>query len=208
MISTDILLTFIAASSLLAFVPGPDNIFVLTQSALSGRKAGLLVTLGLCSGLIVHTAAVAAGVAAIFQVSILAFTVLKIVGAAYLLYLAWGAFRAEAEEIGTENSKPLSSTALYQRGIIMNITNPKVAIFFLAFLPQFTNPEAGNVSWQIMQLGGIFMVTALLCFSLIAVLSGFLNQWLSQSPKAQTTLNKIAGTVFVALALKLLMSER
>lgn len=208
MISTETLLTFIAASSLLAFVPGPDNIFVLTQSALSGRKAGLLVTLGLCSGLIVHTVAVAAGVAAIFQVSLLAFTLLKIVGAAYLLYLAWGAFRAKAEDIGTQTSKPLSSAALYQRGIIMNITNPKVAIFFLAFLPQFTNPEAGNISWQIVQLGGIFMATALLCFSLIAVLSGFLNQWLSQSPKAQTTLNKIAGTVFIALALKLLMSER
>lgn len=208
MISTETLLTFIAASSLLAFVPGPDNIFVLTQSALSGRKAGLLVTLGLCSGLIVHTVAVAAGVAAIFQVSLLAFTLLKIVGAAYLLYLAWGAFRAKAEDIGTQTSKPLSSAALYQRGIIMNITNPKVAIFFLAFLPQFTNPGAGNISWQIVQLGGIFMATALLCFSLIAVLSGFLNQWLSQSPKAQTTLNKIAGTVFIALALKLLMSER
>lgn len=208
MISTETLLTFIAASSLLAFVPGPDNIFVLTQSALSGRKAGLLVTLGLCSGLIVHTVAVAAGVAAIFQVSLLAFTLLKIVGAAYLLYLAWGAFRAKAEDIGTQTSKPLSCAALYQRGIIMNITNPKVAIFFLAFLPQFTNPGAGNISWQIVQLGGIFMATALLCFSLIAVLSGFLNQWLSQSPKAQTTLNKIAGTVFIALALKLLMSER
>lgn len=208
MISTETLFTFVAASSLLAFVPGPDNIFVLTQSALSGRKAGLLVTLGLCSGLIVHTVAVAAGVAAIFQVSLLAFTLLKIVGAAYLLYLAWGAFRAKAEDIGTQTSKPLSSAALYQRGIIMNITNPKVAIFFLAFLPQFTNPGAGNISWQIVQLGGIFMATALLCFSLIAVLSGFLNQWLSQSPKAQTTLNKIAGTVFIALALKLLMSER
>lgn len=208
MISTEVLLTFIAASALLAFVPGPDNIFVLTQSALSGRKAGLLVTLGLCSGLIVHTVAVAAGVAAIFQVSILAFTLLKIIGAAYLLYLAWGAFRAKAEDIGADGAKTLSNVALYQRGIIMNVTNPKVAIFFLAFLPQFTNPEAGNVSWQIVQLGGLFMITALLCFSLIAILSGFLNQWLSQSPKAQTTLNKIAGTVFVALALKLLMSER
>jgi len=208
MISIDILLAFIAASALLAFAPGPDNIFVLTQSALSGRKAGIMVTLGLCTGLIAHTVAVAAGVAAIFQVSAVAFTALKAVGAAYLLYLAWGAFRAGAEDIEAGESNNLSAFALYRRGIIMNITNPKVAIFFLAFLPQFTDPSAGNVSLQIVSLGAVFMAVAFVCFSLIAILSGFLSQLLRRSPKAQIVLNRIAGTVFVALAIKLASSER
>lgn len=208
MLSIDILLAFIAASALLAFAPGPDNIFVLTQSALSGRKAGIMVTLGLCTGLIAHTVAVAAGVAAIFQVSAVAFTALKAVGAAYLLYLAWGAFRAGAEDIEAGESSNLSAFALYRRGIIMNITNPKVAIFFLAFLPQFTDPSAGNVSLQIVSLGAVFMAVAFVCFSLIAILSGFLSQLLRRSPKAQIVLNRIAGTVFVSLAIKLASSER
>lgn len=208
MISIEILLAFIAASALLAFAPGPDNIFVLTQSALSGRKAGILVTLGLCTGLIVHTVAVAAGVAAIFQVSALAFTLLKAVGAAYLVYLAWGAFRAGAEDISKQEQNEISAGALYRRGIIMNITNPKVAIFFLAFLPQFTDPTTGNVSLQIISLGAVFMAVAFVCFSLIAILSGFLSELLRRSPKAQIYLNRVAGTVFIALAIKLASSER
>lgn len=208
MLSYEVILTFITASALLAFAPGPDNLFVLTQSALSGRKAGILVTLGLCSGLLFHTLAVALGVAAIFQVSAIAFTGLKIVGALYLLYLAWGAFRASAESLAQDQQEPLSKLALYRRGIIMNITNPKVAIFFLAFLPQFADPSRGDMSLQLIYLGLLFIVVALVCFSTIAVLSGFLNQWLSRSPSAQLILNKIAGVVFVGLALKLLSSER
>lgn len=208
MMTFETLLAFIAASTLLAFAPGPDNIFVLTQSAMSGRRAGIFITLGLCTGLIVHTLAVAVGVAAIFQVSTIAFTALKIVGAAYLLYLAWGAFRSGAQEIHSENHNTLSSGAFYRRGIIMNITNPKVAIFFLAFLPQFINPNASEPSAQIFILGAVFMVVSLICFSLIAILSGFLSEFLRRSPQAQIRLNKIAGAVFAVLALKLASSER
>ncbi len=208
MMTFETLLAFIAASTLLAFAPGPDNIFVLTQSAMNGRRAGIFITLGLCTGLIVHTLAVAVGVAAIFQVSAIAFTALKIVGAAYLLYLAWGAFRSGAQEINSENHNTLSSGAFYRRGIIMNITNPKVAIFFLAFLPQFINPDASEPSAQIFMLGAVFMAVSLVCFSLIAILSGFLSDFLRRSPQAQVRLNKIAGAVFTALALKLATSER
>ncbi|GAA6151004.1 LysE family translocator [Pseudoteredinibacter isoporae] len=208
MFSVDIILAFITASTLLAFAPGPDNIFVLTQSAMNGPRAGILITLGLCTGLIVHTLAVAAGVAAIFQVSAMAFTALKVVGAAYLLYLAWGAFRADAQAIDTENGRRLSNAAFYRRGIIMNITNPKVAIFFLAFLPQFTHPETANVSLQVFALGAVFMLVSLLCFSLIAMLSGALSQLLRRSPEAQTRLNRLAGGVFAILAVKLVTSER
>ena len=133
MIPIDILGTYFLACLVLAIVPGPDNIFVLTQSALQGKKAGLLVVLGLCTGLLFHTSAVALGVAVIFKTSELAFTLLKAAGAAYLLYLAWGAFRSGAACTDGNGISALGSGQLYRRGIFMNITNPKVSIFFLAF---------------------------------------------------------------------------
>lgn len=208
MIETEVLIGFITASCLLALVPGPDNIFVLTQAAVSGRIAGVFITLGLCSGLVLHTAAVAFGVAAVFQSSPFAFAVLKILGAAYLLYLAWQSFKAGNEEIDLENSLSMSLKRLYLRGFIMNITNPKVAIFFLAFLPQFANVNAGLLMPQIVALGVIFMCVALVIFSSIAIVAGSLGGWLRRSEKAQQVLNKVAGTVFVGLALKLVMVER
>ncbi|MFA7270232.1 MAG: LysE family translocator [Sterolibacterium sp.] len=208
MIPIDTLGVFFAASLLLCLAPGPDNIFVLTQSALRGPSAGCLVTIGLCSGLVAHTTAVALGVAAIFQASVLAFTVLKIIGAAYLLYLAWQSFRASAAGIQAAGERSLSGWALYRRGIIMNVTNPKVSIFFLAFLPQFADPAHGSLSLQLMLLGGVFIVATLLVFGGIALLAGKLGQWLQHSEKAQRAINRVAGTVFVALALKLASTER
>ncbi|MEM7561915.1 MAG: LysE family translocator [Pseudomonadota bacterium] len=208
MIPVETLLVFFAASVALAFAPGPDNIFVLTQSALHGRKAGVLVTLGLCSGLIVHTSAVALGVAAVFQTSALAFNILKIVGALYLLYLAWQAFRAGAESIDHKGESGLSMRKLYLRGVIMNITNPKVAIFFLAFLPQFADPALGSITIQMLMFGGLFIIATFMIFGAIAWFAGFLGEWLKGSNKAQVIMNRIAGTVFTALALRLAITER
>lgn len=203
------LLAFIAASSLLSLAPGPDNIFVLTQSALYGRRAGILITLGLCTGLIVHTTAVALGVAAIFMVSTTAFTILKFVGAAYLVYLAWGAFRAAAQPLdsGPNTTRP-ENLALYRRGIIMNLTNPKVAIFFLAFLPQFTRDSTGNITGQLLLLGLIFILVALVIFVVIACLSGFIAEYLQRSSRAQVFLNRTAAVIFAALALRLATASR
>lgn len=145
-------LPLILASALLSLVPGPDNIFVLMQSALYGRRAGLVITLGLCSGLLVHTLAVALGVASLFMVSAVAFSVLKFVGASYLLYLAWLSFRATAITLDeTVVATEPKLMALYRRGIIMNLSNPKVAIFFLAFLPQFAS--ASDVAMPLQLIG-------------------------------------------------------
>lgn len=207
MIPIEPLITFIIASALLGIAPGPDNIFVLTQSALYGKKSGVLVTLGLCTGLIVHTSAVAFGVAAIFQTSVVAFTALKIVGALYLLFLAWQAIRASASSLEAPGSNLRSSGALYRRGIVMNITNPKVSIFFLAFLPQFASPDNGQLAPQIFFLGGVFMAVSLVIFSLVAALAGWLGGFLNRSPRAQLVLNRLAGAVFAGLALKLITAS-
>ena len=208
MIPIETITLFLAAAVALGLAPGPDNIFVLTQSALHGRIAGLFVTLGLCTGLILHTTAVALGVAVIFQTSAIAFNALKVVGAIYLLYLAWQAFRATATEITVVKEKSNSWRNLYLRGVIMNITNPKIAVFFLAFLPQFADPNRGTVSTQIIIFGAMFMVTTLVVFGSVAWAAGFLSNWLKTSNCGQVVMNKIAGIVFVGLALKLATTQR
>ncbi len=208
MLPIETVTAFFLASALLAIAPGPDNLFVLTQSALHGRLSGLVVVLGLCTGLIVHTTAVAFGVAVIFQTSALAFSLLKVGGALYLVYLAWQAFHASPETIEAENNGRRPFGALYRRGIIMNVTNPKVSIFFLAFLPQFVVPARGPVSLQMIILGGIFIFATILVFGTVAILGGTLGEWLNRSKKAQGLMNKMAGAVFLGLALKLASAQK
>ena len=208
MLSIDTTLTFFAASVLLALSPGPDNVFVLLHSAVHGRKAGLLVVLGLCSGLLFHTAAVALGLAALLAASSTAFLVLKLAGAAYLLYLAWGAWNAPAGLGDAQAPSSMTPWQTYLRGVVMNVTNPKVAIFFLAFLPQFANPEQGSVPLQIVLLGAIFGLAALLTFSLIAWFAASFGEVFKRSARAQIALNRTAALVFTALAARLALSQR
>ena len=209
MLPLETLIPFFTTSVLLAIIPGPDNIFVLTQSIFQGKKSGLIIMLGLCTGLIFHTLAVILGVAVIFQTSIFAFTILKIIGAMYLLYLAWQIFKAGNQKIDTKNNNAnIDYKKLYYRGIIMNITNPKVSIFFLAFLPQFTNPNLGSIPLQMLLLGILFLIAALLVFSLIALYSAKLGKIINKSDKSQKILNKLVSLVFVALAIKLISTKQ
>lgn len=213
MIPLDTALTFFVSSVLLALAPGPDNVFVLLHSALHGRRAGLIVVAGLCSGLLFHTAAVALGLAALLAASSTAFTVLKLAGAAYLLWLAWGAWHAPASLPGESDATQgadalLSPGQTYLRGVVMNVSNPKVAIFFLAFLPQFADPARGQLPLQISILGGIFMVAAFLTFSTIAWFAASFGQKLRRSAPAQRLLNRTASIVLAGLALRLAMAQK
>jgi threonine/homoserine/homoserine lactone efflux protein len=214
MLSLDTSLTFFAASVMLALVPGPDNVFVLLHSATHGWRSGLLVVLGLCTGLLFHTAAVALGLAALMASSSFAFTALTLLGAVYLLWLAWQSWNAPVHSSDAKPSldKPVPDTILstrqtYSRGVLMNITNPKVAIFFLAFLPQFVVANQGAVGLQILLLGGIFMVATLFTFGAIAFLAGRFGQAFQSSTIAQRSLNRLASLVFCALALRLLVTN-
>lgn len=209
--SLDTTLAFFAASVLLALAPGPDNVFVLLHSALHGRRAGLLVVLGLCSGLLFHTTAVALGLAALLATSPVAFAALKLCGAGYLLWLAWGAWTASDSMVsGPDGARhaPMRPLQTYLRGVAMNATNPKVAIFFLAFLPQFTQVEAGPVVPQIFFLGAVFGLAALVTFGAIAWFAATFGQVLRQSPRAQRWLNRAASLVFVGLAARLALAQR
>jgi threonine/homoserine/homoserine lactone efflux protein len=202
------LLMFLGAALLLAITPGPDNVFVMAQGALYGWRAGVLVTLGLCTGLVVHTAAVALGLAALIQRSDVAFSGLKYAGGAYLLYLSWRAFReGEIKDVGT-GVHTRSPWGLYLRGIVMNVMNPKVSLFFLAFLPQFADPSRGPLWPQIAILGALFMLATLLVFSGIAVGAGSFGGWLNKSPGAQIWMQRSAGLLFAGLALRLIWAKK
>lgn len=204
----DTTLAFFAASVVLALAPGPDNVFVLLHSAIHGKRAGLLVVLGLCSGLLFHTAAVALGLAAVFAASNTAFTVLKLCGAGYLLWLAWGAWRAPVGISDSAGSPAMSAGKTFGRGVLMNLTNPKVAIFFLAFLPQFADPARGPMAGQILVLGAVFILAALLTFGAIAYFAASFGKAFQRSLRAQRGLNRIASMVFVGLAAKLALAQR
>ncbi len=206
MLPIDALLPFFATALFLGLVPGPDNIFVLMQSVLRGKAAGLMVVLGLCTGLLLHTTLVALGVAVIFQTSPWAFNALKIMGASYLVYLAFLSFKAGADKIEGQGKEPLTYKKLYVRGIVMNITNPKVVVFFLAFLPQFTQPQLGAVSEQLLLLGGVFILATLLVFSSIAIMAASIASGLKKSDSAQNILHKLAALVFLMLAFNLAIS--
>jgi threonine/homoserine/homoserine lactone efflux protein len=199
---------FFAASLLLALTPGPDNLFVLAQAAQRGKRAGIVVTLGLSTGIMFHTLAVALGAAALFSTSVVAFNVLKYVGASYLLYLAYQSWRASGGLGEQTEVDPLSWKRLYGRGVIMNVTNPKVSLFFLAFLPQFTDPALGSLFPQFLLLGFLFVVSTLLVFGAISFLAGWIGGYLRSSERPARILNRSAAIVFLALAVKLALVKR
>ncbi|MGB0754340.1 MAG: LysE family translocator [Candidatus Pseudothioglobus sp.] len=201
-LSFETIIAFVTASVVLSLVPGPDNIFVMTNSALKGWKVGFYITIGLCTGLIGHTILVAIGVSVIFQTSLLAFNGLKIIGACYLVYLGWLSLQSKELKIGSTASEN-ANKSYFVTGVVMNLTNPKVALFFLVFLPQFVNPINGSVTLQIFQLGFLFILSALCVFSSIAFLGSFLEAYLKKSSTVNKNINNIAALVYFALAINL-----
>ena len=204
-------LTFFGAALLLALAPGPDIIFVITQAASRGRRTGFAVVSGLLTGVLGHTLAVALGLAALLAASAAALTVLKWLGAAYLVYLAWGAWNAGALDPKAAQSNGAAGAGavhaswlrLMSRGIIMNLSNPKVLLFFLAFLPQFVQPERGPAALQVIWFGLLFIVAGALVFCTAVLLADALRTRLLRSARVQRRLNRSAALVFVGFALHL-----
>ena len=201
-LSIETIIAFVAASVVLSLVPGPDNIFVMSHSALKGWRIGFYITLGLCTGLIGHTVLVSIGVSVIFQTSAIAFNGLKIIGACYLLYLAWLSIQNKELNLGGTD-KNSTNRSYYFTGVIMNLTNPKVALFFLVFLPQFVNTSNDNVTIQIFLLGLLFILSALCVFTSIAYLASFLEDILKKSKTVNKNLNLLAALIYFTLAINL-----
>ena len=201
---------FFIAAIVVAIAPGPDNLFVLAQGATHGTRAGLCVICGLCTGIVVQTCLLIAGVSALLAASPIAFFVLQCCGAAYLLYLAYKSFQVRAgvvklDERGeTRESSGLSFRKLYLRGIIMNLTNPKAVLFALSFIPPAVRMDSAlSPSLQMVILGAEFVVATFIVFGTVAVLAGSVKKFLLNSPKANRNLNWFSGCVFVLLAIAL-----
>ncbi|PRY08981.1 threonine/homoserine/homoserine lactone efflux protein [Pontibacter ummariensis] len=181
----NLLLSFLLASMLLTILPGPDNIFVLTESLTKGKRDGLATAFGLSLGVLVHTVAAATGLSLIIQQSVIAFSVIKYAGAAYLFYLAFKGYKETRPGItlhtkGEEQQQKLS--LVIKKGFFMNVLNPKVALFFIAFLPQFVSKDGFAITAQMMVLGVVFMVQAMLTFGVISLLASKLTTYVN-SPR-------------------------
>jgi threonine/homoserine/homoserine lactone efflux protein len=198
---------FIVASALLAIAPGPDVIYVLTRAVSQGRKAGIAAALGFASGCIFHTVLAAVGVAALIRSSELAFDLVRYAGAAYLIWIGIQALRhRSAFSIeGASDAKALA--AIYKQSVIGNMLNPKVTLFFLAFLPQFVNAQAGNVGLQMALLGVIFMGVTIVVFGAVAVFAAMIGDWIRRKPTIGERLNVFAGITFIALGIRVALPD-
>jgi threonine/homoserine/homoserine lactone efflux protein len=196
------LLSFCAVVFLLALSPGPDNIFVLTQSLVYGRKYGIATVLGLMTGCLVHTSLVAFGLAGLLKKYPQALFMVKVFGAAYLLYLAYKIYQNNTPIRLNEKKVGFKSTAaLFKQGFIMNILNPKVALFFLALLPQFLFSEKMTFILQIYILGLLFIVVSFFVFSSFALLAAAISRRINQNNKTFIYLNYLQIAVFLGIAL-------
>ncbi|EAR00197.1 Lysine exporter protein (LYSE/YGGA) [Maribacter sp. HTCC2170] len=205
----EILSAFVLASTALAFAPGPDNIYVLTQSIVNGRKYGLATTMGLVSGCLVHTTLLAFGISAIIKESDQLFFVIKLMGALYLFYLAYKVFRSDSTlQLCNDEVPRKGMLQLFKQGFVMNVLNPKVTIFFLAFFPGFLFSDTMGHVAQFYILGLLFMFVAFVVFGLIAVLSGLISDYLTEHSKAGLVLKWLQIFVFIGIGVFVLLSNK
>lgn len=202
-----VIISFLITAIVLTLMPGPDILFVIAQSISQHSRAGIMTALGLCTGLTVHISAAALGLSAIIYQSALAFTFVKFAGTAYLLYLAWQSFRSRNETLFLQTQKPLGLLSLYKKGIMMNLLNPKVSLFFLAFLPQFVNEANGNVPLQMIFLGLIFIIQALCIFTIVCILAEKIGDLLKKRTTLSKNLNIVQSILFTLIALQIALSK-
>jgi len=204
------ILSFLGASIILYLMPGPDNIFVLTESITKGYRHGIAISLGLSLGVLIHTTAAATGLSIIIQKSAIAFSIVKYFGAAYLFYLAYQAIKEKKPILNFDlatKEKSIHYPQLIKKGFLMNVLNPKVSLFFIAFLPQFITVGGINVTAQMLILGLIFMLQAIVVFSFISILSGKLTKYVN-NPKFWKITKWSKISVLSILGLTLALSKK
>jgi threonine/homoserine/homoserine lactone efflux protein len=201
------LLLFLAAGLALNFTPGPDMLYVAARGASEGRAAGIVSALGIGAGTLVHIALVALGLAALLSAVPVAYLVVRLGGAVYLIYLGVRALRSQAS-VALAHVEPAPLRAVFRQGVITNVLNPKVALFFLAFLPQFVDPSRGNPALQVVALGLLFDVTGTLVNLAVALGSSRAAAALRGSGRAAAVLHKVTGVLFIGLGLRLAFAGR
>ena len=202
----NILFSFALATSALAISPGPDNIYVLVQSITNGKSFGMATVCGLITGCIVHTTLLAFGVSAIIKANENVFFTIKVLGAIYLLYLAYKVYRSKPQlNIETDSVQKKSLKGLFVQGFFMNVLNPKVTIFFLAFFPGFLFSESMSTVIQFYILGGIFMLVSFIIFSAIALLAGQIKRYITKHKNSGFVLKWLQIVVFIGIAVFILI---
>lgn len=200
---------FALAGLLLNLTPGADMLYIMARSSGQGTKAGVVSALGIGAGCVVHILAAVAGLSAVLAQSATAFQIIKYVGAAYLVYLGIKSILAKRKALRVDkNIRQLSYGKIFRQGMLTNVLNPKVALFFLAFLPQFVNIHKGNTAAQILFLGTWFDVVGTTVNVLVALLFGRLGAWLSGSPKFVQWQERITGIILVGLGIKVALSSK
>ncbi|HKZ27104.1 MAG TPA: LysE family translocator [Rubrobacteraceae bacterium] len=202
------LVLFLTASLALIIAPGPDNILVLTRGVTQGRGAALVSAAGVSLGLVVHSIFAAVGLSALLAQSAVAFSVIKYVGAAYLIYLGIKVFLNREGFAVSSEATPVGLKSVFVQGVASNVLNPKVALFFLAFLPQFADPTVDSAAVQLLALGLTFALLTWMVFSAIGYFSGSLGNWLESRPGYANVLRWLTGGVLVGLGLRLAFSDR
>jgi threonine/homoserine/homoserine lactone efflux protein len=213
LLNPDLLLAYLAVATLLALSPGPDTMFVLASSASGGARSGVAATLGISSGGVVHASAAALGISALIAASPPAFEALQLGGALYLAWIGAQALYRLRRGFGERRSAaaamtPVSAATSYRRGFVTNVLNPKVAIFYVAFLPQFADPLLGHVSLQIFLLGAVHNVIGTLWLAGLALASGRMVQAFAQNARVRAWLDGTAGAVYLILAARIVLLER
>ncbi|NKI68315.1 LysE family transporter [Collimonas pratensis] len=199
---------FLIAAMTLTLAPGPDNIYVLTRGIAQGRKAGLVSALGFSSGLIFHTMLAVLGFAALIKASPLAYSLLRYAGAGYLIYIGVRTLRSHATvQLHGDAAPPMKLSRIYWQSVIANILNPKVTLFFIAFLPQFVNAGAGHIPAQMLLLAAIFILQALAIFSVVALFSGMVGAFFQRKKAAASIMNRVAGTAFIGLGIRIALPQ-
>ena len=200
------LIGFLSAAVLLTLMPGPDILFVITQSMTRGKRAGIVFAAGLCSGLIFHTLAVSLGVSLILYESPIAFMVLKVLGASYLIYLSVRTFLRRKDNVFVLSADKEAESRLYRKGVLMNILNPKVWLFFIAFFPQFVSPDADNPTGELLLLllGALFILQAGVIFSLVAMLAGHLFRGLMRRRRFSLVMSVVESLIYFVIGISLM----
>jgi threonine/homoserine/homoserine lactone efflux protein len=202
------LLLFMTAALALNVTPGPDMLYVIARSVGEGRTAGIVSSLGIAAGCLVHTLAVALGLAGLLRAVPIAFEIVKWMGAGYLVWLGVRALRKHTVAPGHAEVVPASNAAIFRQGMLTNVLNPKVALFFLAFLPQFVDPERGPVALQLISLGLLFNVSGTLVNVLVAFLASGAGAWSRRRFGESALMRRVTGVLFIGLGVRLALLER
>ncbi len=201
-------LLFIFASLIVIITPGQDMLLVMSRSISQGSRAGIATAAGVSTGLMGHTLLATCGLGAILSSSLILFSIIKYVGAGYLLYIGISMLKNDHRQIGFQTMKPLKNRQMFYQGMISNISNPKITLFYFAYLPQFLPTDSGNHALRLFVLGTSFALLTFLIKAPIGYCAGRLSSWLRTNGRVLTLINRLSGVLLIALGIRLAFTSR